>query len=387
MSPTVMRPAPVARDTAEGSPDGDTTPPRARHALVRSASLATGPVRWAVRRPAKALMALVLGLFVLANVVAFVQAYSMTHFVAGASTTRPDQLSGMAKVAVVLTGVRVGKPQNAITPQTHHLPYETHRYRGADGTEYEAWRIPAGGPPWRRWRGKRGVCLLFHGYAGCKASVLREAEVVRRAGYDAFLVDFRGSGGSSGSVTTVGYHEAHDVAEAVGYVRRQFNPQRVVIYGRSMGAAAALRAVAMGRVKPDALVIESPFDKMLSTVSHRFDLVGVPTFPLARLLVFWGGVQHGYWAFGHNPAEYAKAVQCPTLMIRAGRDPFIKQHEAESVFHNVAGPKQLIVFDGAAHEPCVGVDRPAWARRVTDFLLDGPSPRQPVDAVAAGGGN
>ena len=69
-------------------------------------------------------------------------------------------------------------------------------------------------------------------------------------------------------------------------------------------------------------------------MDHRFRLMGVPAFPLSRLLVFWGGVQHGYWAFGHNPAEYAKGVSCPTLMIRAGRDPFIRQNEAESVFNN-----------------------------------------------------
>jgi alpha-beta hydrolase superfamily lysophospholipase len=276
--------------------------------------------------------------------------------------------------------VRLGKPNNTISPASMNLPYETHRYRGADGTEYEAWRVPAGGPPWRRWRGSRGVCVLFHGYAGCKASLLREAEVVRQAGYDAFLVDFRGSGGSSGTVTTVGYREADDVADAVNYVRQTFHPARVVIYGRSMGAAAALRAVATGKARPDALVIESPFDRMFSTVAHRFDVVGVPRFPLAPLLVFWGGVQHGYWAFDHNPIDYARSVTCPTLMIRAGRDPFINRREAESVFNNVAGPKQLLVVDRAAHEPCIGVDKDHWSRRVTEFLLA--APRETGGAVA-----
>ena len=383
--------AAVSRPPGVPSPadDDEAAPAGGGRALL--CRLAPRPLRWARQRPVKAVVAFALFLFVVANVLAFIQAYSVTHFVEGVATTpRPDQLSAMGKLGVVLTGVRLGKPRNTISPATLNMPYETHRYRGADGTDYEAWRIPAGGPPWRRWRGTRGVCLLFHGYAGCKAGVLREAEVVRRAGYDAFLVDFRGSGGSSGSVTTVGYREADDVAEAVGYVRRNFHPERVVIYGRSMGAAAALRAVATGKAQADALVIESPFDRMLTTVSRRFDFMGVPAFPLARLLVFWGGVQHGYWAFGHNPVEYAKAVTCPTLMIRAGRDPFIHRGEAESVFGNFAGPKRLVVFDGAAHEPCIAVDRPAWAERVTDFLLaapkGAPSPARPAERVAAARG-
>ena len=43
-----------------------------------------------------------------------------------------------------------------------------------------------------------------------------------------------------------------------------------------------------------------------------------------------------------------------------------------SVFDNVAGPKQLVVFDRAMHEPCIAVDRTRWASRVTDFLLAAP---------------
>ena len=351
----------------------DSAPTAASGTAAGRLSYLRRPVRFAARRPKLALLWLVLFLFVTANALAFVQAYSMTHFVPGVTTTRPEHLSGMAKLGAVVTGIRLAKPKNWQSPQAFNLPYETHRYRGADGTDYEAWRIPAGGPVWRRLGGSRGTCLLFHGYAGCKASLLREAAVVRKAGYDAFLVDFRGCGGSSGSVTTAGFHEAADVAEAVRYVRQKLSPPRVVIYGRSMGAAAAMRAVSLGQARPDAMVIESPFDRMLTTVSHRFDAAGVPTFPLARLVVFWGGVQQGYWAFGHNPVDYARSVRCPTLMIRAGRDPFIRHGEAESVFNSMSGPKQMVVFPSAVHQPCMDADAGQWARRVTQFLSEVPA--------------
>ena len=367
--------------TVTNAPQADAAPPTGRARLLLR-RIVPPPLRWARRRPAKAVVALVAAAFFLANVLAFVQAYTLTHFVQAGSMPRPDHLSRFGKLGVVLTGVRLGKPHNTTTPASLGLSYETVHYRGADGTEYEAWHIPAGGPPWRHWGGPRGVCVMFHGYAGCKATVLREAEVVRRAGYDTFLVDFRGSGGSSGSSTTVGYREADDVAEAVKYVRRNLHPTRLVIYGRSMGAAAALRAVALGKADPDAMVLESPFDRMLTTVAHRFDLVGVPAFPLARLLVFWGGVQQGYWAFANNPVEYARSVKCPTLMMRGGHDPFVRQREAESVFNNIAGTKQLVVFDRAVHEPCVAVDKARWSGRVTDFLLATPK-RQPKPVPAA----
>ena len=303
------------------------------------------------------------------NLLAFVHARALTHFVdGGAATAGPQGMSRLGKVGVLLTGVRLAKPRNTMTPATLRLPYETHRYRGGDGTEYEAWRVPASKMPWRR---SRGTVVLFHGYANCKAGVLREAEVMRRAGYDAFLVDFRGCGGSSGSVTTIGYREADDVAEAVQYVEKSLRPRRLVIYGRSMGAAAAMRAVATGKVRPDAMVLESPFDRMHTAVARRFDEVGVPSFPMARLILFWGGVQNRYWPFDHNPVDYARSVTCPTLMIRAGRDPFTTADEAGSIFGNVRGPKRMVVFDSAFHQPCIDVDRGRWARDVTTFVQSG----------------
>ena len=326
--------------------------------------------QWVRRRPKSAAALFIFALFLLLNTLAFVHAYSMTHYVTGVSRTpRPEELTRLAKIGVLFKGVDLAKPVNTQTPATFNLPYFTHRYRGPDGTEYEAWHVPANGPFWRR---SRGVCVLFPGYAGPKASLLPEAEIVHRAGYDAFLVDFRGCGGSSGRVTTVGFLEAQDVADAVEHVRRTLSPRRVAIYGRSMGAAAALRAVALGKVNPDVLIVESPFDRMLSTIEHRFEIMGLPAFPLSRLLVFWGGVQHGYWAFDHNPVDYAAAVKCTTLLIRAGRDPFVREDEAESIFHRIAGPKQMLVFEQAGHQACSYVDRRKFSRALTGFLLAGP---------------
>src|SRR6187455_2738622 len=109
---------------------------------VSGTASASAPARrrrfgWIRRRPRTALASFVLFVFLLLNTLAFVHAYSMTHFVSGgARTPRPDQLSRMAKVGVLFTGVNLAKPLNTMTPATFNLTYYTHRYRGPDGTEY-----------------------------------------------------------------------------------------------------------------------------------------------------------------------------------------------------------------------------------------------------------
>src|SRR5205085_2373851 len=132
-----------------------------------------------------------------------------------------------------------------------------------DGVTLEAWHVPARRP--------RGLVLLFHGYVGCKAALLQEAAAFHDLGYAALLVDFRGSGGSSDSPTTIGALESADVAAALAYARASWPGRRLVLFGQSMGAAAILRAVAVGGAEPDAVLLECPFDRLLTTVEHRFE--------------------------------------------------------------------------------------------------------------------
>jgi alpha-beta hydrolase superfamily lysophospholipase len=161
----------------------------------------------------------------------------------------------------------------------------------------------------------RGVIVMFTGYAGVKDGLLTPAATVFQLGWSSLLVDFRGTGGSSGSDATLGMREAEDVAAAFAYTRESWPGQPVVLYGVSMGSAAILRAVAVERVRPAGLILEGAFDRLLTTTRHRFDAVGAPASPAAELLLFWGSVQLVYNGFGHNLVEYAASVECPTLLM------------------------------------------------------------------------
>ena len=89
-----------------------------------------------------------------------------------------------------------------------------------------------------------------------------------------------------------------------------------MLYGASMGAAAVLRA-AVGTVAPRAVVLEAPFDRLVTTVVHRFEAMGflaMLALPGAAVLVFWGSVDGGFNGFAHNPADYAARVAVPTLV-------------------------------------------------------------------------
>ncbi len=295
------------------------------------------------------------------NGMAWMQARAMTHFASGGERTRPiEAMSLPEKAWTVLTGVHVPRPINTHTPLDVGLQYDVHTISFQGGGALEAWHIP--GDP------SQGVVLMFPAYAESKESLLAEAAAFHEMGYSALMVDFRGVGGSSGDDTTLGIREAKDVARAVEYARQMWSNRPVILYGVSMGAAAILRAIAAEGIAPDAVILESPFNRLLDTVRNRFSAMGLPQFPGAELVVFWGGAQQGFDGFAHNPVEYARSVKRPTLLMHGERDPRVTVEQAKEIYEQLSGRKEFVSFPGAGHESLIANAPEMWKENVSRFL-------------------
>ena len=295
------------------------------------------------------------------NIVAYNNAYTMTHFThGGIRTPKAEKLTGTQRVKALIFGVNIPRPETPDARAELGPGCLSVSIPCPDGPKLGAWYCPA--------PGSNCLVLLFHGYCGEKSSLVAEAKVFLEQGCSVLLVDFRGSGESSESYTTIGYKEGLDVAVSVEYARSHFPHRRTVLYGISMGAAAVLRAVAAHHIQPDGIIVESVFDTLLNTVRNRFRPMKVPSFPGAELLVLWGGCQCGFNGFAHNPVEYARRVACPILFLHGGQDPLARIEEARAVYAAVPGSKEFKEFPEAGHEP--GLTRwPAeWQAAVGRFL-------------------
>lgn len=300
------------------------------------------------------------------NALAAAHARAFLQFSAnGARTKNPEELSVWERAAVLLTGPNVPKPENDATPAAHGLSFERHTIAVDEQVRLGAWWIP--GQPRQR------PVILFHGFAAAKSQMLLEAAAFAARGHSVLLVDFRGSGESSASYTSVGYDEAHDVLATLRYATHELGVRAPVLYGRSMGAAALLRACALGLPEATAgIVLEGVFDRMLSTVAQRFASMGVPATPFAQLLVLWGGVQGGFWGFGHNPVDYARSCSVPVLMLHGERDVRATAQHARNVLSALPSDKRLVEFPGAGHESLLARDEPRWRSALDEWLASLP---------------
>jgi dipeptidyl aminopeptidase/acylaminoacyl peptidase len=301
---------------------------------------------------------------VLLNGIAWMQARSMTHYVAeGERTAKPEKLSFLDKLKLLVTGVQVPRPTNQTTPASEGLPFQTYRIPLNTQESLETWFVPANVA-----RNRQEIVLLFPPYTGSKASVLAPAKVFHDLGYDVLLVDFRGAGGSTGDNTTLGIREANDVVAAYAFTQQKWPQQPVILYGASMGASAVMRAVALDKLQPQAIILESPFDRLLQTVRHRFSAMGLPSSPGAELIVWWGGWQLGIDGFAHNPVDYARQIQTPALLFHGQGDQRVTITESESIYEQLAGQKEFVLLPGIGHGGLAGEHPQQWQQQVKGFL-------------------
>jgi fermentation-respiration switch protein FrsA (DUF1100 family) len=133
-------------------------------------------------------------------------------------------------------------------PSDVGVPFQDVKVRSGD-LQLAGWWMPAAGP--EAVRNGTMTIILVHGVGSTMGKMVRMwVANLHGAGYSLLAFDLRNHGASpdvKGGMVTYGVDEADDVAAAVAYVQDNaadlgVDPDRIVLYGGSMGAATVLNA-------------------------------------------------------------------------------------------------------------------------------------------------
>ncbi len=308
------------------------------------------------RRFYKPLLWTVLVVFISMNIVAFFHAYTFTHYTdKNVTKTNAKSFTGFDKILTLLFGVNNPRPKNSFLPKQHFKTIQLESNK-----QIECWYIKRDS--------SKGTIILFHGYGGEKSAMIDKSDEFIKQGYSTLLVDFMGSGGSEGNQTTIGFKESEEVKTCFDYLTK-LGEKNVYLFGTSLGAVAIMKALNDYKLNPKGIIIECPFGSMYATTCARFKQMKLPTFPMAGLLVFWGGIQNGFWAFGHNPIEYAKNINCPTLLLYGEQDEKVSRKEIDEIYSNLNGNKTLVTFPLAGHENYLIQYKQQWLDKLNEFII------------------
>ena len=323
--------------------------------------------------------ALALGAALLLAGVLFVgtapHARALTTYVRGAPPPPQLEALGLADLATLAArGVTLGRPENHRSPLDSGTEFSTAAHRSADGTHIESWTLAQDEPI--------GEIILVPGYQASRESLLEGAAILHEAGWRVTLLDPRGVGGSGGDRTTLGWAESQDVAVVVEAAQARAQGP-VVLYGFSMGGAAALRAVATGQAQADAVIVEGCFETLRGAIAARLHHLGLPATPIADLLLFWAWVDTGIPGWSHRPVDYAAQIAAPILVVQ-GTEDWRSPPSAGQAVARAAPAGRYATIEGLPHQPGFAGRPVSWDRVVRGFLYETfGAPDDPAEAAPA----
>jgi len=254
-------------------------------------------------------------------------------------------------------------PNDGKTPISYNLTFRWVQFTTPDGVLLKGWYIPAPGIA-------RGTIVYCHGLNRTRVEMLPDAVFAHGLGYNGLLFDLRHQGMSGGTITTLGYQERLDVVGAVQYVLEQVHAARpIVVWGVSMGAAAALMAAAE---TPDisAVISDSSFDSFLGTVRHHLKLfLHLPGFPIADEVGYWVAWRGHFKPGDFDPVKAVEHTDVPILFVAVEGDRRMPPSIARTLYTHAPSPlKRIIVLPGRRHGEAFNQAREPYEKTVTDFL-------------------
>jgi fermentation-respiration switch protein FrsA (DUF1100 family) len=208
-------------------------------------------------------------------------------------------------------------------PSHWGLAFEDVFLTTSDRVQLHGWFVP----------GRQDVTWLWlHGNAGNISHRLENLRLLHdELGINVFILDYRGYGRSEGTPSERGTYL--DAEAAVAYLRSRPDVahDRIIYFGRSLGAAVAVELAT--RHRPLALILESPFPSVPFMARRTYPFL--PVWPLLRTR--------------YDSLTKIGNVQVPLLVLHGDRDSIVPIEAGKKLFDAAREPKQFYTIRGADH--------------------------------------
>ncbi len=227
------------------------------------------------------------------------------------------------------------------TPAQIGLEFEDITLDTSDGEKLHAWFIPS--------PGAHSTLLFAHGNAGNISHRLDSIQVFHDLGLNVLIFDYRGYGQSTGSCNEHGTYRDIEAAWTHLTETRGIEPARIILFGRSLGAAVV--ADLATRVEPAAVILESAFLSVPDMAARIYPWL--PARWLAR--------------YRYDNAEKVTRINRPLLIIHSRDDEIIPYEQGVRLFQLASTPKQFLELAGR-HNDGFFVSRTVYIQTLRAFL-------------------
>jgi fermentation-respiration switch protein FrsA (DUF1100 family) len=174
----------------------------------------------------------------------------------------------------------------------------------------------------------RAILLYFHGNGGGLLNRAGRARLLTADGRGLLIVSYRGYSGSTGTPTETGLRS--DARAAYDWLRQRFTPDRIVLYGESLGTGVAVGLATERRVA--GLVLDAPFTSAADVAGHHYWYLPV-------------------WLLRDQfrSLDRIRDIAAPLLILHGDRDGVVPFALGERLYAHAHEPKRFVRIEGGDH--------------------------------------
>lgn len=226
-------------------------------------------------------------------------------------------------------------------PNALGFAFENVHLTAQDGTKIHGWFVPC-------YKENTPTILFLHGNAGNISHRLERLELFHQLGANLFLLDYRGYGQSEGTPQENGTYLDALAAYEFLIEEKGVAPEKLVIYGESLGTAVA---VDLATKKPcGGVVLEAPFTSIADMAQRMF-----PVLPVRKL------VRNRFDSL-HKIAQ----IEAPILIFHSRADEVIPFSHAQRLA--AASPRARLVEMQGGHSNLFIVSTDAYLKSMRQLL-------------------
>ncbi len=227
-----------------------------------------------------------------------------------------------------------------LNPQAFGLRgFEKLRIAAEDGTQVTVWfSAPGQGMP---------VIVYFHGNAGHLGMRAYKLNPMQAMGFGVLALSYRGFGDSEGTPSEAGIFS--DARAVLGWLNTTHGlpPERVYLYGESLGSGVAVRMATEYKVA--RVVLEAPYTSVADRAAELYPYVPVKLLLRDRF----------------DSISRIASIHAPLLLFHGRKDTVIPAAHGEALLAAAKEPKKGIFYDEVDH---TGFDPQEIARQIAAFM-------------------
>lgn len=197
---------------------------------------------------------------------------------------------------------------------------------------------------------RRGTAIIFHGNAGHVGHRAYYVRELNARGFRVILAEYPGYGPRGGDLG-----ETSLVKDAEDTIRLAFEMYGapLIVVGESLGAGVAAAAAGRQRDKVAALLMITPWNRLVDVAAYHF-----PWIPVRWLLRDRYDSEVNLRGFRH-----------PIAVVVAERDGTVPARFGLALYETLSNPKNLTVIRDAGHNDWQGHIGDGWWSKTIEFLL------------------